>query len=118
MLKLRRAPVIDASPPGAAKSGGQRLTVELGPLGSGPAGESAAATGEGAAPREPSERRYPMTGHRQAIADIALVGSSHRGDEVIVNVEALDLGLGSGGFDVVHANLTRGLQDSGASSRN
>jgi hypothetical protein len=28
---------------------------------------------------------------------------------VIVNVEALDLGLGSGGFDVVHVNLTRGL---------
>ncbi len=28
---------------------------------------------------------------------------------MIVNVEALDLGLGSGGFDIVHANLTRGL---------
>ena len=26
--------------------------------------------------------------------------------EVIVNVEALDLGLGSGGFDVIHVNLT------------
>jgi hypothetical protein len=31
------------------------------------------------------------------------------GDEVVVNVAALDLGLGSGGFDVVHVNLTRGL---------
>jgi hypothetical protein len=31
------------------------------------------------------------------------------GDEVIVNTEALDLGLGSGGHDVVHVNLTRGL---------
>ena len=28
---------------------------------------------------------------------------------MIVNVEAQDLGLGSGGFDVVHANLSRGL---------
>ena len=31
------------------------------------------------------------------------------GDEVLVNVQARELGLGSGGFDVVHANLTRGL---------
>jgi hypothetical protein len=36
------------------------------------------------------------------------------GDEVVVNVEALDLGLGSGGFDVVHVNLTRGLEGGGA----
>ena len=28
---------------------------------------------------------------------------------MIVNTEALDLGLGSGGFDIVHVNLTRGL---------
>jgi hypothetical protein len=33
------------------------------------------------------------------------------GDEVVVNAAALDLGLGSGGFDVVHVNLTRGLGD-------
>ena len=39
----------------------------------------------------------------------------HEGDEVVVNVEALDLDLGSGGFDVVHVNLTRGLESSGAS---
>jgi hypothetical protein len=31
------------------------------------------------------------------------------GDDVIVNVQARALGLGSGGFDVLHANLTRGL---------
>ena len=31
------------------------------------------------------------------------------GDEVLVNVQARDLGLGSGGFDVLYANLTRGL---------
>jgi hypothetical protein len=46
---------------------------------------------------------------RPAIAAVGLVGLSRTGDEVVVNVEALDLGLGSGGFDVVHANLTRGL---------
>jgi hypothetical protein len=46
---------------------------------------------------------------RPAIADVGLIGTSRQGDEVIVNVQARDLGLGSGGFDVVHANLTRGL---------
>lgn len=50
---------------------------------------------------------------RPAWADRALVGEVERGDEVVVNVEALDLGLGSGGFDVVHANLTRGLLGEG-----
>lgn len=47
---------------------------------------------------------------RRAWADRALVGPCERGDEVVVNVAALDLGLGSGGFDVVHVNLTRGLE--------
>lgn len=46
---------------------------------------------------------------RRAWSDPALVGPCEAGDEVVVNVEALDLGLGSGGFDVVHVNLTRGL---------
>jgi Protein of unknown function (DUF3866) len=32
------------------------------------------------------------------------------GDDVLVNVQARQLGLGSGGFDIVYANLTRGLQ--------
>src|SRR2546423_5346909 len=31
------------------------------------------------------------------------------GDDVVVNVQARELALGSGGFDVLHANLTRGL---------
>src|SRR3954447_15369144 len=31
------------------------------------------------------------------------------GDDVVVNVQARELGLGSGGFDVLHTNLTRGL---------
>lgn len=38
-----------------------------------------------------------------------LTGDVAEGDEVLVNVQARELGLGSGGFDVVHANLTRGL---------
>jgi hypothetical protein len=46
---------------------------------------------------------------RPAWADPALVGECAEGDEVVVNVEALDLNLGSGGFDIVCANLTRGL---------
>lgn len=46
---------------------------------------------------------------RRAWADPALVGEAREGDEVLVNVAGLDLGLGSGGFDLVHANLTRGL---------
>jgi len=51
---------------------------------------------------------------RPAWADRSLVGEIEPGDEVIVNTEALDLGLGSGGFDVVHVNLTRGLGGEGA----
>jgi hypothetical protein len=51
---------------------------------------------------------------RPAWADAGLVGEVREGDQVIVNVEALDLGLGSGGFDVVHVNLTRGLEAPGA----
>ncbi len=45
---------------------------------------------------------------RTAIADVGQVGVSRAGDEVVVNVSALDLGLGSGGFDIVCVNLTRG----------
>jgi hypothetical protein len=47
---------------------------------------------------------------RRAWADEVLLGEMREGDEVVVNVAALDLNLGSGGFDVVHVNLTRGLQ--------
>jgi hypothetical protein len=50
---------------------------------------------------------------RPAWADETLLGEMHEGDEVVVNVAALDLGLGSGGFDVVHVNLTRGLEGGG-----
>ncbi|MGN6665293.1 MAG: DUF3866 family protein [Solirubrobacterales bacterium] len=51
---------------------------------------------------------------RRAWADEVLLGEMHEGDEVVVNVAALDLGLGSGGFDVVHVNLTRGLEGGAA----
>ncbi len=94
MLKLRPAIVVetDRADAGAEASAGdrsstggeQRLVIEL-------AGDES----RGA--------------RRAAIADIGLLGLAQVGDEVIVNVQALDLGLGSGGFDVVHVNLTRGL---------
>jgi hypothetical protein len=94
MLKLRRATVLHADPPasGTHAVAEQRLTVEL----------------LGARPEAP----------RAAIADTALTGPCLAGDEVIVNVEALDLGLGSGGFDIVHVNLTRGLDAPGGAGRN
>src|SRR5438067_73626 len=38
-----------------------------------------------------------------------LTGPVALGDDVVVNVQARELALGSGGFDVLHANLTRGL---------
>jgi hypothetical protein len=65
-------------------------------------------------------RAEPLTvevdGERRAAwADEALLGEMREGDEVVVNVVALDLGLGSGGFDIVHVNLTRGLEDGGPS---
>jgi hypothetical protein len=53
---------------------------------------------------------------RPAWADAVLLGEMREGDEVVVNVEALALGLGSGGFDVVHVNLTRGLDGEGAAT--
>jgi len=89
MLKLRRATVLEANPDDMGPAAGAReqaLVIAL-----------AGAAG-------PSGRE-----RRAAIADTALVGAAHVGDEILVNVQALDLGLGSGGFDVVHANLTRGL---------
>ena len=81
MLKLRRAVVreVDDASSCAAE---QQLVVEL-------AGE-------------PGVRRA-------AIADVRLLGRAEVGDELVVNVQAIDMGLGSGGFDIVHVNLTRGL---------
>jgi Protein of unknown function (DUF3866) len=39
-----------------------------------------------------------------------LTGPVALGDEVLVNTQARELGLGSGGFDILYANLTRGLE--------
>lgn len=46
---------------------------------------------------------------RPCVAYPALTGPVALGDDVLVNVQAAELQLGSGGFDVLHANLTRGL---------
>jgi uncharacterized protein DUF3866 len=43
------------------------------------------------------------------IAYPRLTGPVALGDDVLVNVQARELALGSGGFDILHANLTRGL---------
>jgi hypothetical protein len=83
VLRLRRGVVVAAEPP----EPWQRLEVEL--------------AGDGDGTRHP------------ACADTALVGPCEAGDEVVVNVEARELGLGSGGFDLVHVNLTRGLDGRG-----
>jgi hypothetical protein len=100
MLKLRRAIVLEAEP---SVAGEQSLVIEL--LDHAVDGE-ARIGGNG-------DIRQMGGARRKAIADIALVGRAEVGDEAIVNVQALDLGLGSGGFDVVHVNLTRGLTGEG-----
>jgi hypothetical protein len=72
------------------------------------------------------DRRAPDTAitvdvdgvHRPAIAYVDLTGPVEAGDDVVVNVAARDLGLGSGGFDLVHANLTRGLAGRGTDGAN
>ena len=74
------------------------------------------ATVVSAGPADAMEQRLgiEIDGERRAaIADVGLVGAAQVGDELVVNVEALDLRLGSGGFDVVHVNLTRGLDGQG-----
>jgi len=49
----------------------------------------------------------------RAWSDPALHPPPQPGDEVVVNVQARALGLGSGGYDLVVANLTRGLDADG-----
>ena len=44
------------------------------------------------------------------IAYPRLTGPVEEGDVVLVNVQATELALGSGGFDVLYVNLTRGLR--------
>ncbi len=51
---------------------------------------------------------------RAALAYPDLTGPVETGDDVVVNVESKDLDLGSGGFDIVYVNLTRGMKGDGA----
>jgi hypothetical protein len=87
MLSLRRGTVVTIERPAAGVRGIERLVVEV----------------DGA--------------ERAAFADVGMVGGSLVGDDVVVNTEALDLELGSGGSDVVVANLTRGLGGKGDAAR-
>lgn len=50
---------------------------------------------------------------RPGVSYSELTGPIEVGDEVLVNTAGRDLGLGSGGHDIVHANLTRGLRGEG-----
>ena len=47
---------------------------------------------------------------KPCVAYPRITGSVETGDDVIVNVQARELGLGTGGFDVLYVNLTRGLE--------
>ena len=60
------------------------------------------------AERHPGLVRCEVEG-QPCVAYPELTGPVALGDEVVVNVQARELGLGSGGFDILHANLTRGL---------
>jgi Protein of unknown function (DUF3866) len=110
MLKLRRAIVVETR---RAQDGAKSAMRER----AGANGDASAAAGE-------SEQRLiiELSGEggarREAIADVGLVGHTQVNDEVIVNTQALDLGLGSGGFDIVHVNLTRGLAGDGPEATN
>ena len=61
-------------------------------------------------------RRAPDVGSRGSRSTARRASPTRRdrpiavGDDVLVNVQARELALGSGGFDVLHANLTRGLE--------
>jgi hypothetical protein len=106
MLKLRPAIVVETR-----RTGADRAVDGAGSRGGKKGASRANADGEQRLVVElttDSEPAHPGK-RREAIADVGLVGLSEVGDEVIVNVQALDLELGSGGFDVVHVNLTRGL---------
>lgn len=58
--------------------------------------------------RHPDLVRLEVDG-TPCIAYPRLTGPVEVGDEIVVNVQARELELGSGGFDILHVNLTRGL---------
>ena len=60
------------------------------------------------AERHPGLVRCEVDGE-PCVAYPDLTGAVALGDDVVVNEQARALGLGTGGFDVLHANLTRGL---------
>jgi hypothetical protein len=101
MLKLRRARVLKAHPVDGPE---QQLVLVL-------MDRASERSRENAGEQDASARRA-------AVVDVGLLGRAEVGDEVVVNVEALDLGLGSGGFDIVHVNLTRGLDAEGLAQGN
>ncbi|HEY7953480.1 MAG TPA: DUF3866 family protein [Solirubrobacteraceae bacterium] len=112
MLKLRRATVLEAHPvDGPEQQLLVVLTSDAGGVSPGGVGGEVLAQGEEGVGQEVSEVRA-------AVVDVGLLGAAEVGDEVIVNVEARDLGLGSGGFDIVHVNLTRGLAAEGLAGAN
>lgn len=52
-------------------------------------------------------QRVLLDSGRRAYVLTSLIGSVSVGDSVVVNTTAVDLGLGTGGWDVVHWNLSR-----------
>lgn len=54
----------------------------------------------------PGLQRMTLSDGSEAYALTNLCGDVSQGDELLVNVTAVDLGLGTGGAHVVHANLT------------
>ncbi|MEO6122037.1 MAG: DUF3866 family protein, partial [Acidimicrobiales bacterium] len=55
----------------------------------------------------PGLQRLVLGSGRRAYVLTELIGTVAVGDEVVVNTTAVDLGLGTGGYDVVHWNLAR-----------
>src|SRR3954470_15929236 len=67
--------------------------------------------GRGSAIRERHDALFRLEVDGEAcVAYPSLTGPVELDDEVLVNVQARELELGSGGFDVLYANLTRGLE--------
>src|SRR5947209_15374048 len=52
-------------------------------------------------------QRVDLDNGRRAYVLTQLIGPVAAGDRVVVNTTAVDLGLGTGGWDVVHWNLSR-----------
>lgn len=55
----------------------------------------------------PGLQRVNLDNGRRAYVLTQLIGPVAAGDRVVVNTTAVDLGLGTGGWDVVHWNLSR-----------